>query len=184
MEEKMDATNMKFETLPKKVQKKLRATAYISNVGGLLYGFHTGVIHGALPFMSQPDQLNLTPVTEGSIASSLVLGAAFGAVFGGRLADRVGRRKALIWLAIVFFLTSLGCALAPNVQIMVLSRTILGLAVGGAYVGVPGFLAEMAPAEIRGRFVTRNELMLVTGQWLAYGNNALLGVRVGDDHAD
>lgn len=184
MEEKIDATNMKFETLPKKVNKKLRAIAYISTLGGLLFGFDTGVINGALPFMSQPDQLNLTPVTEGIIASSLVLGAAFGAVFGGRLADRVGRRKALIWLAIFFFFTSLGCALAPNVQIMVLSRTILGLAVGGASVVVPGFLAEMAPAEIRGRFVTRNELMIVTGQLLAYVTNAILGATLGAYHAN
>src|SRR5699024_1264081 len=142
------------------------------------------VIYGALPHMAQTINLNLTPVTEGIIARSLVLGEAFGAVFGGRLAEREGRRKSHIWLALVFLFTSLGCALAPNVQIMVLSRTILGLAVGGASVVVPGFLAEMAPAEIRGRFVTRNELMIVTGQLLAYVTNAILGATLGAYHAN
>src|SRR5699024_9619624 len=111
MEENIDATNKKIETLPKKVNKKLRVITDISTLVGVLFGFDTGVINGALPLMCQPEQLNLTRVTEGIIASSLVLGAAFGAVFGGRLADRVGRRKVLIWLAIVFFFTSLGCVL-------------------------------------------------------------------------
>src|SRR5699024_289230 len=96
METNIYAQNMGSKKQAKKVRRKLRAIAYISTLGGLLFGFDTGVINGALPFMSQPDQLNLTPVTEAFIASSLVFGAAFGAVFGGRLADRAGRRKAMI----------------------------------------------------------------------------------------
>lgn len=168
----------------KKVRKRLRAITSISTLGGLLFGFDTGVINGALPFMSRPDQLNLTPSMEGVVASSLVLGAAFGAMFGGRIADKIGRKKALTNLAVVFFFAGLGCALAPNVSVMILSRTILGLAVGGASVVVPSFLAEMAPTESRGRLVTINELMIVTGQLLAYITNAVLGSTLGTQDAN
>lgn len=184
MEEKLIAENVEPEEMPKRVKSRLRVITYISTLGGLLFGFDTGVINGALPFMSQADQLNLTPMTEGLVASSLVFGAAFGAIFGARLADRFGRRKTIFLLAIVFFLAGLGCALAPNVSIMVLSRTVLGLAVGGASVVIPSFLAEMAPTEIRGQLVTRNELMIVTGQLLAYITNAALGSTLGTQDAN
>lgn len=184
MEEKINVIDHASEKQQKKVRKRLRAITYISTLGGLLFGFDTGVINGALPFMSRPDQLNLTPALEGVVASSLVLGAAFGAVFSGRIADKIGRKKALTWLAVIFFFAGLGCAIAPNASVMVVSRTILGLAVGGASVIVPSFLAEMAPTEVRGRLVTRNELMIVTGQLLAYVTNAVLGSTLGAHDAN
>lgn len=158
----------------------LRIIAIISTFGGLLFGYDTGVVNGALLFMAQPDQLNLTPFMEGIVASSLLFGAALGAVLGGRLSDRYGRRKNILYLAGVFFFAALGCALAPTANIMVVFRFILGLAVGGASVTVPTYLAEMSPAENRGRVVTQNELMIVTGQFLAFLMNAILGNLYGD----
>ncbi|UYO30240.1 sugar porter family MFS transporter [Bacillus halotolerans] len=148
--------------------------------GGLLFGYDTGVINGALPFMARSDQLNLTQVTEGLVTSMLLLGAAFGALLCGKLADRYGRRKMILNLSFLFFLASLGTAFAPNVLTMVIFRFLLGLAVGGASSMVPAFLAEMAPYEKRGRMVTQNELMIVGGQFLAYVFNAILGVAMSD----
>ena len=80
----------------------------------------------------------------------------------------------------VFFIGALACALAPNFNVMITARFILGLAVGGASVVVPAYLAEMSPSHIRGRIITRNELMIVTGQFLAFTTNALLGNLFGD----
>lgn len=148
--------------------------------GGLLFGYDTGVINGALPFMARPDQLNLTPVTEGLVTSILLLGAAIGALFGGKLSDQYGRRKMILNLSFLFLIASLGTTFAPNVLLMAVFRFLLGLAVGGASSMVPAFLAEMAPHEKRGRMVTQNELMIVGGQLLAYVFNAILGVTMGD----
>ena len=151
----------------------------ISTFGGLLFGYDTGVINGALPFMSEA--LGLTSFTEGLVASSLLLGAALGAVIGGRLSDYNGRRKNILYLAVFFFIGALGCTLAPNVTAMVIFRFLLGLAVGGASVTVPTYLAEMSPAERRGRMVTQNELMIVGGQLLAFVCNAVLGNMMSDN---
>lgn len=161
-------------------QSFLRTIMIISTFGGLLFGYDTGVINGALPYMSAPDQLSLTPLTEGLVVSSLLLGAALGSIVGGVLSDKHGRRKNIIHLALLFFLAAVGCTLAPNVEIMVICRFLLGLAVGGASVTVPTYLAEMSLMENRGRMVTQNELMIVTGQFLAFVVNAIFGVMLGD----
>lgn len=167
-------------TRKKNPKKFLKLVTTVSTFGGLLFGYDTGVINGALPFMAEPDQFNLNPFTEGLVASSLLLGAAFGSIFGGRLADNKGRRKVILYLAILFFFASLGCVLSPNITIMVICRFLLGLAVGGASVVVPSYLAEIAPSNIRGRLVTQNELMIVTGQFLAYVFNAVIGNVFGE----
>src|SRR5581483_9479909 len=102
----------------------LRTIILISTFGGLLFGYDTGVINGALPYMSKA--LGLNSLTEGLVASSLLFGAALGAVFGGRLADYNGRRKNILFLAVLFFISTLGCTLAPNVAVMILCRFLLG----------------------------------------------------------
>ncbi|MGC7097266.1 sugar porter family MFS transporter [Amycolatopsis lurida] len=158
--------------------KRLRLVTLIATFGGLLFGYDTGVINGALPYMTT--DLGLTPFTEGLVTSSLLLGAALGAVAGGRLADRRGRRRNILLLAVIFLIGTLGCTFAPTTAVMVLSRFVLGLAVGGASVTVPTYLAEVSPAERRGRLVTQNELMIVTGQLLAFTFNAIIGHTLGE----
>jgi major inositol transporter-like SP family MFS transporter len=142
----------------------------ISTLGGLLFGYDTGVISGALLYMR--DDLSLTSFWEGFVVSSLLFGAAFGALLGGRIADALGRKRSLMVCAVLFLLGALGSAVAPSLVPMVVARVLLGLAVGAASATVPLFLAEMAPAHRRGRIVTINELMIVTGQMLAFIVNA------------
>ena len=156
----------------------LSTIVLVSTFGGLLFGYDTGVINGALPYMAKA--LSLNSYTEGLIASSLLFGAALGAVFGGRLSDYMGRRKNILYLAVLFFISTIGCTLAPNISAMISFRFLLGLAVGGASVAVPTYLAEISPAERRGRMVTKNELMIVGGQLLAFIFNAILGNTMGD----
>ncbi|WP_284978447.1 sugar porter family MFS transporter [Arthrobacter sp. fls2-241-R2A-200] len=159
-------------------KRALRTVTLVSTFGGLLFGYDTGVINGALPYM-QAD-LGLTPLTEGMVTSSLLFGAAFGALFGGRLADRNGRRKMIMVLAMIFLLGTLACTFAPNTEVMIVARFVLGLAVGGASVTVPVYLAEVSPSARRGRIVTQNELMIVSGQLLAFIFNAYLGNAYGE----
>jgi major inositol transporter-like SP family MFS transporter len=157
---------------PEAVRRRLRLITIIATFGGLLFGYDTGVINGALPYMTE--DLGLTPVTEGMVTSSLLLGAALGAVTGGRLSDARGRRRNILLLAVLFFVGALGCTLAPTTEVMIVARFVLGLAVGGASVTVPVYLAEVSPAERRGALVTRNELMIVSGQLLAFTSNAII----------
>jgi len=152
----------------------------ISTLGGLLFGYDTGVISGALLYMK--DALEMNSVEEALVVSSLLFpGAAGGALIGGRLADKLGRRGTLLVCSILFLIGAVSCALAPDVPLMILARVILGLGVGAAAVTVPLYLAEMAPANRRGRMVTINELMIVTGQMAAFAINAALDALIQDD---
>ena len=180
MDVRDDATQVPALTddAPPAVSRRLRVITIIATFGGLLFGYDTGVINGALPYMT--DDLGLTAVTEGMVTSSLLLGAALGAVIGGRLSDARGRRRTILALAVLFFVGALGCTLAPTTAVMVVARFVLGLAVGGASVTVPVYLAEVSPAERRGALVTRNELMIVSGQLLAFTSNAIIARAGGE----
>ena len=158
--------------------RRLGVIALIATFGGLLFGYDTGVINGALSPMTE--ELGLTPLTEGVVTSSLLFGAAIGALGGGRLADGWGRRKTIILLSVLFFVGTLVCVFTPSFEIMVVGRSLLGLAVGGASGVVPVFLAELAPYEIRGKIAGRNELMIVIGQLAAFVVNAIIGTVWGE----
>src|SRR5215218_10278268 len=121
---------------------RLGLVAVIATFGGLLFGYDTGVINGALEPLQR--DLDLTPFRIGVIAAILLLGAAVGAVVGGRLSDRWGRRTNILMLAVIFFVGTMGCVLAPNYEVLAFFRFILGLAVGGASVTVPVYLAEIS----------------------------------------
>ncbi len=154
-------------------RRRLGVLALVATFGGLLFGYDTGVINGALNPMRA--ELGLTTFTEGVVTSSLLFGAAIGAVLGGRIADEWGRRRTIIALAVTFFVGTLICVAAPTFGVIVVGRVLLGLAVGGASTVVPVFLAELAPYEIRGSLSGRNELMIVIGQLAAYVVNAVIG---------
>ena len=152
--------------------RRLGLVAVIATFGGLLFGYDTGVINGALEPMSK--QLSLSAFQVGVVAAILLLGAAVGAAIGGRLSDRWGRRTNILMLAVIFFVGTMGCVLSPNYEVLVVFRFVLGLAVGGASATVPVYLAEISPYERRGGLVTRNEFMIVFGQFLAFVINAII----------
>ena len=165
-----------LQDLPeKKMHHNLQKIALISSMGGLLFGIDTGVINGALIYMSSPSELNLTSNDQGLVTSAITLGAAFGAVFAGKISDGIGRKRLLHYLSVWFMIFTILCSIAPNAVVMIISRALLGLAVGGVSVIVPTYLSEFSTPEIRGRFVAQNELMVVTGQLLAFVINAILG---------
>ncbi|WP_030015642.1 MULTISPECIES: sugar porter family MFS transporter [Micrococcales] len=162
-------------------KKRLGVVALVATFGGLLFGYDTGVINGALEPMSAT--LGLTADTQGLVTSTLLVGAAIGAVSIGKLSDAWGRRKTILLLAVLFFLGTLVCVFAPELITLLVGRFLLGLAVGGASAVVPVFLAELAPYEIRGSLSGRNEMMIVIGQLAAFVVNAILGNTLGHmDH--
>ena len=149
-----------------------RTIYFFGALGGLLFGYDTGVISGALLFI--PDDFKLTPFLQGAIVAALLLGAMIGAGFAGRLADRLGRRNLIIAAAIIFTVGALLAALAPTVEVLIAARFIIGLAVGSAALVVPLYLAEIAPTEIRGAIASLNQLMIVGGILAAFVVNAIL----------
>lgn len=167
------------------VRQRLFFVVLVATMGSLAYGYDTGIISGALPFMTLPAAqggLGLNPFTEGLVTSSLIFGAALGAFLSGYLSDRFGRRITLRSLALLFVLGALGTALAPTVNIMIVMRFLLGVAVGGGSSTVPVFIAEIAGPRKRAPLVSRNELMIVSGQLVAYIVSALMSYLLNDPH--
>ncbi|MGI9050984.1 MAG: sugar porter family MFS transporter [Rubrobacteraceae bacterium] len=140
--------------------------AAISALGGLLFGYDTGIIASALIFISKA--FGLSSFAKEVVVSAILVGAIVGAILGGLLADRFGRRRIVITVAIIFAIGAVWAALSPSVGSLVASRFVLGLSVGGASSMVPVYIAELAPAKIRGGLVVLFQLMVAIGELISY----------------
>jgi len=177
-----ETTRLVRDTPPSGPHRGIGAIAAVATLGSLLFGYDTGVISGALPYMYMPGSaggLGLTAVQEGAIGGILLIGAAIGAMVGGAMSDRWGRRHNITTLAIIFLLGALGTTFAPTVGMVYLFRFVLGFAVGAASATVPIYLAESSPKRIRGTVVAIDQFMIVTGQLLAFTMNAVINVAHG-----
>ncbi|ENP2399057.1 sugar porter family MFS transporter [Staphylococcus pseudintermedius] len=139
---------------------------FIGALGGLLYGYDMGVISGALLYLK--DDIPLNAYTEGLVVSSMLVGAIVGAGLSGPLSEKLGRRRLVFMISIVFIIGALILALAPTMEILVLGRVIIGLAVGGSTAIVPVYLSELAPTDARGSLSSLNQLMITIGILASY----------------
>ena len=144
----------------------------VAALGGLLFGFDTGVISGAIHFIKVEFYLNA--YQEGFAVSSLMIACVIGALFAGPIADWTGRKKVLILCAVLFTISTILSALPRSFTELVIARFIGGMGVGMASVVSPMYIAEISPAKIRGRLVALNQLAIVVGILLSYFSNWLL----------
>jgi SP family xylose:H+ symportor-like MFS transporter len=135
--------------------------SFISALGGYLFGFDFAVISGALPFLRT--QFALTPVWEGFLTGSLALGCIVGCLFAGNIADKYGRKPGLIIAALIFAVSSIGIAFSASLTYFLVLRFAAGIGVGMASMLCPMYIAEVSPAEVRGRNVAINQLTVVIG---------------------
>ncbi|MBM3505439.1 MAG: sugar porter family MFS transporter [Alphaproteobacteria bacterium] len=147
--------------------------AAIASTGGLLFGFDTGIISGALPLIQQDWRLDT--FTSSLLVAALLGGAVVGALIAGQVCDRLGRREIITATSATFALGAFGSGLAPSIDWLIASRAVVGLALGAISVSVPLHIAEIAPAKSRGALVSCNQLAITIGILLAYVTAALLG---------
>lgn len=143
----------------------------VAALGGLLFGFDTAIISGAIPFIKT--YFSLDAAGLGWAVGSILIGCAVGALFAGRAADRYGRRYVLMICAVLFAVSGLGAATAHALAIFIFFRILGGLGVGAAAMVSPMYIAESVPARLRGRLVSLYQLAIVLGILLAYFSNYL-----------
>ncbi|HEX8855845.1 MAG TPA: sugar porter family MFS transporter, partial [Thermoleophilaceae bacterium] len=154
------------------LQASGRRIFFFGALGGLLFGYDTGVISGAILFIKK--DFGLSPFMQGAVVAALLLGAMIGAGLAGPLSDRLGRRRLIMTAAVTFTVGALWAAAAPNPGNLLAARFVLGLAVGSAALVVPLYLSEIAPTHIRGAIASLNQLMIVIGILAAFIVNAIL----------
>jgi SP family arabinose:H+ symporter-like MFS transporter len=150
----------------------LRSTV-VAALGGLLFGFDTVVISGTT--QSLTDLFHLTGFSLGVTVASAIAGTVLGSMLAGIPGEKYGRRDSLRILAVLYLISAIGCALAPSWFLLLVSRIIGGLAIGGSSVLGPMYIAEIAPAKYRGRLVGLFQFNVVFGILLAYLSNYIVG---------
>src|SRR4029078_6484069 len=143
----------------------LAMVAFVTVLAGVLFGYDQGVISGALGGMTASFDLSTT--MQEVVTSLVTLGALVGALLGGGLADRFGRTRTLVVAGVLFAFGALGESIAPSTEVLTVSRFVVGFGVGIASVAGPLYAAEMAPKQVRGRFVSSYQLAITIGILLA-----------------
>src|SRR3989454_4427012 len=156
-----------------KLNPSLVKSTIVAALGGLLFGFDTAVISGTTAALTQNYQLS--PKMLGITVASALWGTVIGSMLAGFPGDRLGRRDSLRLMAILYFVSALGCAAAWNWPSLVAFRFIGGLGIGGSSVLGPMYIAEIAPAKWRGRLVGLFQFNIVFGILLAYFSNYIVG---------
>jgi sugar porter (SP) family MFS transporter len=138
----------------------------IAALSGILFGYDTGVVSGAILFMN--DEFHLSAHTNGIVVSAVLLGALIGALCSGQLADQLGRKKLLIADALIFIVGTLATATGDSIVSITIGRIIVGIAIGIASYVAPLYISEIAPAKYRGALVSLNQLAITIGILLSY----------------
>ena len=153
--------------------KNIKRIVCAVSLGGLLFGFDTGVISGCEEAVQR--EFALAPFWHGLVVAGALIGTVFGALAAGRMCDRLGRKPTLVWMGVLFFVSAAGCAFTPGgaagPHILGWMRFIGGIAIGGVSVAVPMYIAEIAPPEQRGRLVLANQFCIVFGIVVSYASN-------------
>nr|MCU0982184.1 MFS transporter [Pirellulaceae bacterium] len=139
---------------------------FVATLGGLLFGYDTAVIAGAIGFLRE--RFALTPLEEGWAAASALAGCVLGAALAGTISDHLGRRRMLMIAAVLFLVSAVGTAVPPTLFWFDLFRLLGGIGVGAASMCSPMYIAEISPARIRGRMVSLNQLAIVFGMLAVY----------------
>ncbi|NJN27699.1 MAG: sugar porter family MFS transporter [Cyclobacteriaceae bacterium] len=146
--------------------------AAIASTGGLLFGFDTGVISGAIPFLQL--DFNLTDAQIEDVTAFGLIGAVIGALFGGRITDILGRKKVILVSAFIFATGAWWSGAAPDITQLLISRLYLGLAIGVSSFAVPLYIAEISPTKIRGTLVSLFQLLITVGILVSYLSDSAL----------
>ena len=149
------------------MRRRVVVAAALTALGGLLFGYDTGVVSGALLFLKD-NFGGLSSFQQELVTSLLLVGAMVGALTAGRVADAVGRRKTIFVTAMIFVAGVLLAAFAPSYWTLIAARFVIGLAVGSASMTVPLYIGEVAPPKIRGALVSFNQLMITSGILASY----------------
>lgn len=138
----------------------------VAALGGLLFGYDTAVINGAIGFLEEHFELN--PVQKGWAGGCALVGCCIGVALAGFMSDLFGRRRTLILAAVLFFVSAVGTALPRTFTVFILFRILGGIGVGAASMTSPMYIAEISPARLRGRMVSLNQLTIVSGILMVY----------------
>ncbi len=158
----------------KKQARIVAFIAFIAALGGFLQGFQSAAISGALPFYKTDFNLPVGSFLVGLSVSIIGLGAIVGNLMAGPVADKFGRKKSLIFAAILYALCALGAAMAQDIVMFIIARIIGGIAIGISILIIPMYIAEIAPSEKRGFLVSFNQFLIVTGIFLAFFSNKII----------
>src|SRR6201990_2852914 len=179
----MDEPKQRTQTELTSIHGAQRSSAYVialccvAAIGGFLFGFDSGVINGAVDALAKA--CGTKAAGTGFAVASVLLGCAIGAFGAGRLADDLGRRPTMLLNAILFFASAVATGAANSAGVFIAARIAGGIAIGAASVLAPMYIAEVAPAHIRGRLASLQQLAIVLGLFGAFLSNAIIANLAG-----